>query len=143
MPVTLLADRLNRATYLELRPSRSLVSLGYHPGRRRQGLVLEGERLDESDLLVRTLSEYGIHTTHDDLVWFAQAFWAGSIDLKAQHGWRPPTARDLPQRVYEGLSLALDRQTDELVQWMSLLIEEWKAQAQGISSKFGYRTDWL
>jgi aldehyde:ferredoxin oxidoreductase len=102
-----------------------------------------GERLDDTDLLVRVLSEYGIRTTRQDLNWFAQAFWAQSIDLKAQHGWRPPTAQGLPRRVYEGLELVLKRPADELMRWMDILIDEWKAQARLGLRKFGYDTDWL
>lgn len=67
----------------------------------------KGEQLDDTDLLVRTLDAYDIHTTRDDLMWFAQAFWAQSIDLKTQYDWRPPSATDFPQRIYEGLTLVL------------------------------------
>lgn len=103
----------------------------------------QGERLDDEDLLVRTLAEYGIRTTREDLMWFAQAFWAQSIDLKVQHGWQPPSARDLPQRVYEGLAQVLERPPGELAHWMELLIGEWRAQAVGILSRFGYDIPWL
>jgi len=103
----------------------------------------EGERLDDGDLLVRTLGEYGIATTREDLLWSAQAFWAQSIDLKVQHGWRPPTASDLPRRIYEGLEQVLGQPADELVRWMDLLIDEWKAQARSGLSKFGYDAGWL
>ena len=102
----------------------------------------KGERLDDTDLLVRTLAAYGIHTTHDDLMWFAQAFWAQSIALKAQYGWRPPTAGDIPQRVYEGLTLALGQPEAELVRWMDLLIDEWKTMARQVLEKFGHETTW-
>jgi aldehyde:ferredoxin oxidoreductase len=98
----------------------------------------QGERLDGDDLLVHTLAEYGIHVTRQDLLWFAQAFWAQSIDLKAQHGWMPPAASDLPHRVYEGLAQVLGQPVDELVRWMDLLIDEWKAHARGVLGKFGY-----
>ena len=103
----------------------------------------KGERLDDGDLLVRTLAAYGVHTTRDDLMWFAQAFWAQSIAFKAQHGWRPPTAHDLPQRVYEGLALALEQPEAELARWMELLIDEWKTMARHVLSKFGYELSWL
>jgi aldehyde:ferredoxin oxidoreductase len=103
----------------------------------------EGERLDDGDLLVRTLGEYGIATTREDLLWFAQAFWAQSIDLKVRHGWRPPTASDLPRRIYEGLEQVLGQPVDELMRWMDLLIGEWKAQARSVLSKFGYDAGWL
>ncbi len=98
----------------------------------------EGERLDDGDLLVRTLAQYGIRTTKDDLMWFAQQFWAQSIDLKMRHGWHPPTAADLPRRVYEGLADVLGQPLDELVRWMDMLIGEWRTQAAGVMSKFGY-----
>jgi len=103
----------------------------------------EGEALDRSDLLVRTLGQYGILITRQDLLWFAQAFWAQSMDLKAQYGWRPPRADDLPRRVYESLSLALDQEPDELARWMDMLIDEWKAQAEQMLVKFGYDPIWL
>ncbi|MGC9400758.1 MAG: hypothetical protein ACP5HM_16735 [Anaerolineae bacterium] len=41
----------------------------------------EGERLDDEQLLVRTLRAYGIETTQTDLEWFAEAFWAQSLCL--------------------------------------------------------------
>jgi hypothetical protein len=89
----------------------------------------KGERLSDDNLLIRLLRNYGIHTTRADLEWFAQAFWVQSIDLKGQFGWRPPAAEDFPQRVYEALSLALERTPDELQSLMGILIEEWKRQA--------------
>lgn len=103
----------------------------------------EGERLDDSDLLVHTLAEYGIQTTREDLTWFAQAFLAQSLDLKVQYGWRPPAADDVPGRVYEGLGLALGTAPDRLRRWMGLLIAEWKVQAGELLGKFGYETAWL
>jgi hypothetical protein len=103
----------------------------------------QGEQLDDGDLLVRTLAEYGVRTTHDDLMWFAQAFWAQSMDLKARHGWRPLSARDLPRRVYEGLELVLGQPAEELVRWMDMLIAEWQVRAKGALSKFGYDATWL
>ena len=98
----------------------------------------QGERLSEDDLLVRLLRQYGIRTTRDDLEWFAQAFWAQSIDLKGRFGWRPPSAGDLPRRVYEALALALERPVEELQALMALLIEEWKRQAGEVMGRFGY-----
>jgi hypothetical protein len=98
--------------------------------------------LDDTDLLVRTLAAYDIHTTRDDLMWFAQAFWAQSIDLKTRYGWRPPSANDLPQRIYEGLTLVLAQPTETLVRWMDLLIGEWKTTARQVLGKFGYETTW-
>ncbi len=98
----------------------------------------QGERLSEDDLLVHTLAEYGIRTTREDLEWFAQAFWAQSIALKAKHGWRPPTARDFPARVYEALSSVLHRSPEELSRWMDILIAEWREQAAQVLTRFGY-----
>jgi aldehyde:ferredoxin oxidoreductase len=103
----------------------------------------QGERLDDSELLVRILAEYGIQTSKENLMWFAQAFWAQSIDLKRQYGWRPPSAQDLPLRVYEGLELVLKQSVPELMRWMDLLIAEWKAQAASVMHRFGYDTSWL
>ncbi len=102
----------------------------------------EGERLSDDDLLVRLLRHYGITTTRADLEWFAQAFWAQSIDLKRRFGWQPPTAADFPRRVYEALSLALDRPLEELQALMGLLIEEWKRQAGEVLTRFGYEVGW-
>jgi hypothetical protein len=101
-----------------------------------------GERLSDDDLLVRLLRHYGIRTTRDDLDWFSQAFWAQSIDLKCQFGWRPPSAADLPRRVYEGLSLTLDRPPEELQNLMDLLIDEWKRIAGEVLYRFGYEAPW-
>jgi len=103
----------------------------------------QGERLDEDDLLVCTLAQYGVRTSREDLAWFTQAFWAQSIDLKAQYGWRPPRAADLPRRVYEGLELVLHQPPNELARWMDLLIDEWTTEADRILSRFGYDTGWL
>jgi aldehyde:ferredoxin oxidoreductase len=102
----------------------------------------EGERLSNDDLLVRMLRNYGIQTTQDDLNWFSQAFWAQSMDLKCQFGWRPPSAADFPQRVYEALALALERPVEELQMLMGMLIEEWKRQAGETMARFGYEAAW-
>jgi aldehyde:ferredoxin oxidoreductase len=102
----------------------------------------QGERLSDDDLLIRLLREYGVHTTRADLEWFSQAFWAQSVDLKCQFGWRPPAAADLPRRVYEALSLALERPVEELQDLMSMLIEEWKRQAGAVLFRFGYAAPW-
>jgi len=101
-----------------------------------------GERLDGDGLLVEILSHYGIKTSHQELMWFAQAFWAQSIDLKVKLGWRPPSAQDLPARVFEALSLALERTPEELRGLMDLLIDEWKRQAGEVMQKFGYEGVW-
>jgi hypothetical protein len=102
----------------------------------------EGERLDNGDLLVRLLRNYGIRTTRTDLNWFSQAFWAQSIALKGWFGWRPPAAADFPRCVYEALSLALDRPPDEPRALMELLIGEWKRQAGEVLTRFGYDVFW-
>jgi aldehyde:ferredoxin oxidoreductase len=102
----------------------------------------EGERLSDDDLLVQMLRNYGIQTTRDDLNWFSQAFWAQSMDLKCQFGWRPPSAADFPQRVYEALSLALGHPPDRLQSLMKMLIDEWKHQAGDVMAHFGYEVPW-
>jgi hypothetical protein len=104
----------------------------------------KGERLSEdqghasSASLIEILRYYGIRVTRTDLEWFAQAFWAQSIDFKIERGWRPPTASDFPHRVYEALSLALQLPPEELRSLMAMLIEEWKRQAGGVMKRFGY-----
>ena len=100
-----------------------------------QGIVL-----DDSDLLLRTLAAYGIETTRQEIEWFAEAFWAQSIAMKLEHGWRPPTAADLPDRVFEVLSLALHQSVPALRALMDQLIAEWKRQAGEILYKYGYDT---
>ncbi|MFH1084396.1 MAG: aldehyde ferredoxin oxidoreductase N-terminal domain-containing protein [Chloroflexota bacterium] len=103
---------------------------------------LADEALADDGLLARLLRHYGVRTTADELRWFSQAFWAQSIDLKCQHGWRPPGAADLPQRVYASLALALGRPAEELRGLMALLIDEWKTQARALLERFGYAPDW-
>jgi aldehyde:ferredoxin oxidoreductase len=102
----------------------------------------KGEQLDDTDLLVRTLAAYDICTTRDDLMWFAQAFWAQSIDLKTQYGWCPPSANDFPQRIYEELTPVLAQPTETLMRWMDLLIDEWKTMARQILGRNGYEVTW-
>jgi aldehyde:ferredoxin oxidoreductase len=102
----------------------------------------KGDELRQDDLLVRLLQHYGIHLTTKDLIEFGQAFWAQSIDLKWQYGWRPQSAADFPRRVYEALSVTLDRPPDELETLMRLLIAEWKKQAGEVLARFGYSMDW-
>jgi len=102
----------------------------------------KGNALRKDDLLVRLLSRYGIHLTNTDLLRFSQRFWAQSIDFKCQLGWRPPSAADFPRRIYEALSIVLDRTPDELQGLMSLLINEWKHQASDVLNRFGYKTSW-
>jgi aldehyde:ferredoxin oxidoreductase len=101
-----------------------------------------GEQLSDDGLLTHLLRCYGIHTTRADLEWFAQAFWAQSMDLKVQFGWRPPSAADFPHRVYQALSLALERTPEELESLMQMLIEAWKHQAGGVMRRSGYAVKW-
>jgi hypothetical protein len=102
----------------------------------------QGERLSDDDLLVRLLHRYGIDTTRADLEWFSQLFWAQSIDLKCRFGWRPPSAADFPRRVYEVLSLSLDRRPEDLRNLMDLFIDEWQRQAGDVLQRFGYEIPW-
>jgi aldehyde:ferredoxin oxidoreductase len=94
--------------------------------------------LDGNNLLVRTLACYGIDISRGELEWFAEAFWAQSIALKLEMGWQPPTAADLPARVFEVLSHSLGRPAAELRTLMDLLIVEWKRQAEDVMYKYGY-----
>ena len=102
----------------------------------------QGVRIDPSGPLLSILRHYGIKASYEDLMWFAQAFWAQSIALKLQCGWRPPSPADYPHRVYEALSLALRQPPEELQRLMGLLIGEWKAQAERVMEKFGYERAW-
>ncbi|MBN1920794.1 MAG: hypothetical protein JW892_06080 [Anaerolineae bacterium] len=98
----------------------------------------KGITLDTNDLLVRTLTVYGIELNRTDLEWFAQAFWAQSLALKAAHGWRPPSAADFPARVFEVLAPVLKRPPAEVSALMDRLIAEWRRQAGALMAKFGY-----
>jgi aldehyde:ferredoxin oxidoreductase len=98
----------------------------------------QGVTLDEDNLLVRTLACYGIEASRVDLEWFAEAFWAQSIALKVECGWQPPAGSDLPERVFEALSLALERPATELRALYGQLIGEWKRQAREVLCKYGY-----
>jgi aldehyde:ferredoxin oxidoreductase len=102
----------------------------------------KGETLREDDLLVRLLRHYDVHLTNQDLVDFSQAFWAQSIDLKRQYGWRPQSAAGFPGRVYEALSFSLGRPQDDLRVLMDHLIGEWKRQAGEVLARFGYAAGW-
>jgi aldehyde:ferredoxin oxidoreductase len=102
----------------------------------------KGERLSEDDMLVRLLRRYDIRTTRADLEWFAQAFWSQSIDLKCRFGWQPPSAADFPRRVYEALSLALNRPPETLQLLMQTLVGEWKRQAGDVMQQFGHEVTW-
>ena len=102
----------------------------------------KGEELREDDLFVRLLRHYGIHLTNADLIDFSRAFWTQSIDFKRQHGWQPQAAADFPKRVYEALSVTLDRPPAELETLMGQLIAEWKQQAAEVLARYGYRASW-
>ncbi len=104
----------------------------------------QGLTLDPENLLVRTLACYGIESSREELEWFAQAFWAGSIAFKLECGWQSPAAGDLPVRVFETLSPNLGRPADELRGLMDRLIAEWKKQAAAVMYKYGYQApaDW-
>ena len=100
------------------------------------------EEPEYDDLLVRLLRHYDIRLTNADLIAFSQAFWAQSIDFKCQHGWRPQSAAEFPERIYEALSSTLERSPEELEILMGQLIAEWKRQAGEVLARFGYRADW-
>jgi hypothetical protein len=104
----------------------------------------QGKSLDDSDLLVRTLACYGIETNREELEWFAQVFWAQSIAFKLDCGWRAPTARSYPGRVFQALSVALGRPERELRDLMDSLIIEWKRQAGQVLYRYGFEApgDW-
>jgi len=102
----------------------------------------QGVRVDPSGPLLPILRQYGIDASYEDLMWFAQAFWAQSTALKLRCGWRPPSSQDYPRVVYEALSLLLRQSSEELQRLMGLLIEEWKRQAQRVMGKFGYEGGW-
>jgi aldehyde:ferredoxin oxidoreductase len=99
-----------------------------------------GVTLDDGDLLVRMLACYGLETSREELEWFAQAFWAESIALKLQRGWRPPSAADYPGRVFEALAQALHRPPAELRALLDSLIAEWQRQAGEVLYRHGYGT---
>ena len=103
-----------------------------------------GVALDKSDLLVRTLACYGIETRAEELQWFAESFWAGSIAFKLACGWRPPRSADIPTRVLETLSHSLDRPVEAVRKLMDQLIAEWRRQAGAVMSKYGHALppDW-
>ncbi len=92
----------------------------------------------EGDLLTRLLALYGFAMRPEDLVWFAEAFWAQSIVLKLAHGWRPPLAEDFPARVFEALAPTLGRPIAELYELMNQLIAAWRRQAGAMLAKYGY-----
>jgi aldehyde:ferredoxin oxidoreductase len=98
-----------------------------------------GIRLDETDLLVRTLGCYGLETSRVELEWFAESFWAQSVAFRLEHGWRVPSATDYPGRVFETLSKALGFSPEELRGLMDVLIREWQRQAGEILYKYGHK----
>jgi hypothetical protein len=102
----------------------------------------KGNELRKDDLLSRLLSHYDIHFSNDELIEFSQAFWAQSIDLKCQYGWKPQSAMDFPKRIYEALSTNLNRTPEELEFLMEQLIDEWKLQAGEVLTHFGYTATW-
>jgi aldehyde:ferredoxin oxidoreductase len=101
-----------------------------------------GVELSRDDLLVEVLRFYGIETSREELIHFAQNFWAQSIDLKIKHGWEPPSADQFPDRVFEAVSQAISHPPERCKEMMDLLIEEWKRQAKQIMSKYGYEMPW-
>ena len=105
----------------------------------------KGVELDDSDLLVRTLACYGIETSREELEWLAEAFWVQSIAFKLEHGWRPPSADDYPERVFEALSPAVGRPESQLRALMAQLIGEWQRQAGDLLYKYDHPVpgDWL
>jgi len=101
-----------------------------------------GQRLGNDGLLIHLLAEYGIETNQSELEWFSQSFWAQSIALKCEHGWRPPQAEEMPMRIFETLSLATDHPPERLRLEMNWLIDEWKQEATAVLAKFGYHPVW-
>jgi len=97
-----------------------------------------GIRLDDDDLLVRTLACYGIETRRTELEWLAESFWARSIAFRLEQGWRSPSAKDYPGRVFEALSIALGHPVSELRTMMDVLIREWQRQAGAVLYKYGF-----
>jgi len=93
-------------------------------------------------LLIDMLGQYGIETDRLDLEWFAQAFWAQSMAFKGKLGWRPPTADEMPERIYEMLSSVLGHSPEALRALMDQLIAEWRRQAGDVMARFGYEPDW-
>jgi hypothetical protein len=103
----------------------------------------KGEKLRKDSLLPRLLSHYGIKTTNEDLEWFSQAFWAQSMYLKYNMGWRPPSHESFPLRVYEALGIALHRDPGEIKRLMGMLIGIWKEKTRMVLARFGYTIPWI
>lgn len=103
----------------------------------------EGEQLDETALLEGLLSLYGIAASATDLWWFAQAFWAQSIMLRLDYGWRPPRAADMPARIFELLAPVLNREPDDVRILMDRLIAVWLREAGAVLRRYGYNVPWV
>ena len=101
-----------------------------------------GLELDRDNLLVDTLRFYGIETSREELMRFAQNFWVQSIDLKLKHGWQPPDASQFPYRVFEAVSQAISHPPEKCKEMMDILINEWRRQAKKIMGKYGYKAPW-
>ncbi|MBM3212195.1 hypothetical protein FJZ33_08245 [Candidatus Poribacteria bacterium] len=101
-----------------------------------------GLELSNDNLLVDSLDFYGIKTTREELIHFAQNFWAQSIDLKIRLGWKPPKSDDFPYRIFQIVSKAISHPPEKCKEMMDTLIQEWKRQGKEIMSKYGYQTDW-
>ena len=85
---------------------------------------------------------YGIETSREELMRFAQNFLAQSIDLKIKHNWKPLSAADFPYRIYEAVSQAISHPPEQCKEMMALLVDEWKRQAKQLMSKYGYEAPW-
>ena len=101
-----------------------------------------GVELSRDDLLVDILRFYGIETTREELIRFAQNFLVQSIDLKIKHGWKPLSADDFPYRIYEAVSQAISHPPERCKEMMDVLIDEWKRQTKQLMSKYGYQAPW-
>ena len=101
-----------------------------------------GVELGNDGLLEEVLDFYGIEMTKEELVHFAQNFWAQSMELKIKHGWKPLAANQFPFRIYEAISQAISHPPEKCKEMMDLLIAEWKSQAKEVMSKYGYQVDW-
>ena len=102
----------------------------------------DGLELDHDDLLVEVLRFYGIETSREELMRFAQNFWAQSMDLKLKHGWQPPDASQFPYRIFEAVSQAISHPPEKCKEMMDILINEWRRQAKQIMGKYGYEAPW-
>jgi len=101
-----------------------------------------GVELSSDDLLVEVLRFYGIETSREELMIFAQNFLAQSMDLKIKHGWKPPSADEFPYRIFEAVSQAISHPPERCKEMMDILIQEWKRHAKQIMSRYGYEAPW-